>query len=173
MRGQFFTYGGDLVVEQVDGGELVYDGRDHGAHFLDDLAARARAACGDGATVQDVARACDVSVADAETVLARLVAIGLVESDERDGGVSRRQALRQMAGAALGVGLVVSTVAPPASAQVSGPVNDLRCPAGSPYPNGVPSGGCIFGSPHQCCSGRAYGGVAARPVCGRGGQVCL
>ncbi len=91
MRGRFCSYDDDLVVEKVDGGELVYDGRDHGAHYLDEVAARVRHACAGGASLAAVAASCDRTEAEAEVVLTRLIAIGLVErvGESADAGVSR------------------------------------------------------------------------------------
>ena len=156
----------DIVVEAVIDEVLIYDQRADVAHCLGDIAALVWRTCDGGATLGDVAEqlvAHDLAGSGedatelAGTAVSELVEKGLLETSRVGAGaVSRRQALRRMAGvgaAAVVAPLVVSAAVPSAAAAVS-----TSCSS-------------IFGTTcttnTQCCSsaGLQCGGTAITGEC--------
>lgn len=141
MNAEFTAVEQPLTIQATEDGELVYDSRDHGAHHLDATAVLVRRACVGGASLTEIATACDLSVDAAEVILARLAANGLVEA--KGPAMDRRQMLRKAAALTIGTGAVMSVLAPPASAQLS-------C---------RPTNACVpAATPQLCCSGATQSG---------------
>ncbi len=146
MSETFAAVSQHLTVEPLEAGELVYDSRDHGAHHLDALAASVRRACVERRSLAEISATCNVTEDVAQTVLARLTAIGLV--DVHGPSMDRRSMLRKSAGVAIGAGAILSVVAPTAALAASPP-----CPNGSPNPNAPFGAGQCSPADNQCCSG--------------------
>jgi hypothetical protein len=113
----------DLVVEELDGGLVVYDKRRDQAHWLDAGAAAVWRAAAEGGSDTAIAQRVGVDAAIARASLVQLVDIGLVATDSRI-GVSRRTVLRTAAKvgvAGVAAAPIVSAVIPIAAAHASTP----------------------------------------------------
>ena len=163
----------DIVVEQIADEFLVYDRRADTAHCLGDVAALVWRTCDGGATfgeiaeqivAADLARSGDDAIELAETAVSELAEKGLLESSSAAaGGLSRRHALRRIAGvgaAAVAGPLVVSAAVPSAAAAAS-----VAC---------VATGGtCTVTS--VCCTINYICGTGrgqAQECCGPSGAAC-
>ena len=115
----------DIVVDEVVDELLIYDRRADVAHCLGEIAATVWRTCEGGATLgevaeqlvaRDLADSSDDAAELADTAVAELVEKGLLKTSGIGADrVSRRQALRRMAGvgaAALVAPLVVSAAVP-------------------------------------------------------------
>jgi hypothetical protein len=182
----------DIVVEEVIDEVLIYDRRSDVAHCLSEIAALVWRTCEGGATlgeiaeriiVRDLAGSNDAAMELADTAVSELVEKGLLETSgvEASAAVSRRQALRRMAGvggAAVMAPLIVSAAIHPAAAFASPP-----CTAGGAQ--GCPNTACCTGyttctSTHggsgYCCTS-SYGAVcsgtnASTECCSSAGLQC-
>lgn len=105
----------DVVVDELDGGLVVYDTRAHCAHWLEPSAAAVWRACSDSSGESEVASAVGTDVTTCAALLEQLIDIGLVEVVE---GVSRRSMLVSVAkvGAAGTLAAPILSVALPAAA---------------------------------------------------------
>jgi len=127
-----------LVVEELDGGLVVYDGQSSAAHWLDEDAARVWRACGETVEESELALAAGLDAASCATALEGLLEVGLVVGE----GVTRRVALGRAArvGAAGTLAApLVSVVLPAAAAHAStttmgGPGGSGGQGGGSPAP---------------------------------------
>lgn len=144
----------DVVVEDVSDELLIYDRRTDVAHCLSEVAALVWRTCERGATLGEIAEQISqrdlagsgVDAAElANTAVAELVEKGLLETSgaaAAAGLVSRRQALRKMAGvgaAAIAGPLVVSAAVPTAAFAAA------SCSSAS--------GTCGSETGYSCCTG--------------------
>ena len=112
-----------LIVDELDGGLVIYDRRCDRAHWLDAGAAAVWRAAAQGGTDTDIAQRVGVDAASAQASLVQLVDIGLVAADSGL-GVSRRTVLRTAAKvgvAGVAAAPIVSAVIPVAAAHASTP----------------------------------------------------
>jgi hypothetical protein len=165
----------DIVVEQIGGDVLVYDRRADIAHCLGEAAALTWRTCDDGASLSEIAEriaaaglaSSDEAAAElADAAIAELAANDLLEpSSARTGLVTRRRALRRVAGigaAAIAGPLVVSAAVPSAAAALSPP-----CVAN----------GAVCTSTSTCCTstytcGLKHGSSGTLACCIPGGGSC-
>jgi hypothetical protein len=115
--GRFVARRDELVVEDVNGGALIYDTRAGQAHWLEPDAAGVWRACAEARTLSAVAVDCGVTEAQAAEVLERLAALDLLEDVHLE--PDRRTMLRRIAlagGALAGAGTIISTVLAPSDA---------------------------------------------------------
>lgn len=176
----------DLVVEDLGGELLVYDKRTDIAHCLTSVAAAVWRTSRDGADFEDLERAVRELRAgeDAAEALALIAIRELEEKQLLDGPsarpatVSRRDALRKMAGvgmAAVTAPLVVSAAVTTPEAAAQSPLNcsavTVRCDGNNALPccpgltctAGSPAGSRSYCSLTTSCTGRGH-----QP----GGQAC-
>jgi hypothetical protein len=109
----------ELVLDELDGGLVVYDTRAHRAHWLEPSAAAVWRACGAGTDSSEIAAAAELDLTTCLATLDQLIDIGLVEIL---GGVSRRSMLASAAkvGAAGTLAApIISAVIPVAAAHAS------------------------------------------------------
>lgn len=119
---RFVVRGDDTVVEEFDGGLVIYDGREARAHWLDPTASAVWRACREPRTEAEIAGHARLDGARCEIVLSQLIDLGLVEA-ERGSGYSRRAVLRTAAKVGLGGAMaapIISAVVPVAAAAASG-----------------------------------------------------
>ena len=186
----------DVVVEELIDEVLVYDRRGDVAHCLSEIAATVWRTCEGGATLDEVAEqivardlagSSDEAMELADTAVAELVEKGLLETSGVGASrVSRRQALRRMAGvgaAAVVAPLVVSAAVPNSAAavgscaglgvgcfsanSVSNCCPMLYCNNSSVCTTCLPNGDgspCSADTAYQCCSG-ICNTTAASPHC--------
>jgi hypothetical protein len=154
----------DLVVQQFGNELLIYDRRTDVAHCLAETAALVWRACEGGATLDQLAASVvGHTAADGETnalqALAALEEKGLL--DEAGGGVSRRHALRKMAGVGAGALLapLVVSAAVPKSAEAFGSPNTCGSPAAT-------------GQQKKCVNASTFGTGPANTCCGPGLLSC-
>ena len=123
---RFVARANDIVVEQLDDGLVIYDGRAAQAHWLDPSATAVWNACREPRTEAELAGAARLEGPTCKLVLSQLVDLGLVEATPSS-GYSRRVVLRTAAkvGLAGAVGApIISAVVPAAAAALSAmPVN--------------------------------------------------
>ena len=163
----------DVVVDEVVDEVLVYDRRGDVAHCLSEIAATVWRTCEGGATLDEVAEqivardlagSSDEAMELADTAVAELVEKGLLETSGVGASrVSRRQALRRMAGvgaAAVVAPLVVSAAVPKSALAHGSPAS---CKSGIEACTGT-----AFAD-NNCCSG----GPAPGPFCNGTCQNCL
>jgi hypothetical protein len=175
----------DIVVDEVVDELLIYDRRADVAHCLGEIAATVWRTCEGGATLgevaeqlvaRDLADSSDDAAELADTAVAELVEKGLLKTSGIGADrVSRRQALRRMAGvgaAALVAPLVVSAAVPNSAAaagscvglgvgcfsanSVSNCCTMLYCNSSSVCTTCLPNGDgspCSADTAYQCCSG--------------------
>lgn len=118
-----------MLVEELDGGLVVYDAATSQAHSLDPVAARVWRVCDGARTVSDIARAVGLDRATAEAVIVRLGEIGLLEP--ASGGISRRVMLYRSARvgvAAAAAAPVISTVLIPTAAAHASTIGGTTSP---------------------------------------------
>jgi hypothetical protein len=117
----------DIVVEGLDDGLVIYDGRDAQAHWLDPGATAVWNACRQPRTETEIATAAGVDRSRCEIALSQLIDLGLVEA-ESGRGYSRRAVLRGAAKVGLAGAVAVpimSTFVPAAAAAGSGGTGSL------------------------------------------------
>jgi len=111
----------DVVVEELDGGLVIYDGREAQAHWLDPSATAVWRACREPRTEAEIAGAAGLEGPTCGVVLYQLIDLGLVEP--RSGpGYSRRAVIQTAAklGLAGAIGApIISAVVPAAAAALS------------------------------------------------------
>ena len=108
----------DLVVEELDGGLVIYDGRDARAHYLDPSAAAVWRACQELGTEPEILGSAGLDATSGETVLLELIDLGLVET-ESGSRYSRRVMLQTAAKVGLGGAIaapIISAIVPAAAA---------------------------------------------------------
>lgn len=108
----------DLVVEELDGGLVIYDGRDARAHYLDPSATAVWRACEQLSSEPEILGAAGVDAASGEMVLSELIDLGLVEA-ESGSRYSRRVMLSTAAKVGLGGAIaapIISAIVPVAAA---------------------------------------------------------
>lgn len=159
----------DLVVQETGDELLVYDKRTDVAHCLTTVAAAVWRACAEGAEIDEIVHAVSATgvQGDAETLaltaLDELAAKGLLRASLADPGtISRRQALRRMAGASMAaaaVPLVVSAAVTTPEAAASHPCTASNTPC-------VDATTCCHGL--QCATVVNASGTAIVP----GAKVC-
>lgn len=118
---RFVARANDIVVEELDGGLVIYDGREAEAHWLDPTATAVWGACREPRTEAEIADAAGLDGPTCELVVSQLVDLGLVEVTPGS-GYSRRVVLRTAAkvGMAGAVGApIISAVVPAAAAALS------------------------------------------------------
>ncbi len=180
----------DLVVKDLNDEILVYDRDGDSAHCLGPVAAMVWKAC-DGTTRVDAMAerlGGDDALGRVSDALTELKTRGLLDGapePERDReGLSRRQAMYRLAGAAVSAPMIVSVMAPMARAAgscsgpqlggtcVGGPglgnccqnLNDLACQASSTCC--IRPGGQTCATVADCCGGAAFA------LCSGGGTCC-
>ena len=112
----------DVVVEELDGGLVIYDQRDAKAHYLDPSATAVWRACRQSRTEPEIIGAAGLDPKSGEMVLSQLVDLGLVEA-ESGSRYSRRVVLRTAAKVGLGGAIaapIMSALVPMAAAAHSG-----------------------------------------------------
>jgi hypothetical protein len=117
----------DIVVEHLDDGLVIYDGRDTQAHWLDPSATAVWHACHEPRTEAEIATAAGVDGSRCEIALAQLIDLGLVEA-ESGSGYSRRAVLRTAARVGLAGAVaapILSSFVPAAAAASSGRTGNL------------------------------------------------
>jgi hypothetical protein len=123
----------DLVVEELDGGLVIYDGRDARAHYLDPSAAAVWRACQELGTEPEILASAGLDATSGETALLELIDLGLVEA-ESGSRYSRRVMLQTAAKVGLGGAIaapIISAIVPAAAAATS-----FRKPGTPCYPPG-------------------------------------
>jgi hypothetical protein len=113
MMDRFVARTNDLVVEELDGGLVIYDGQEAKAHYLDEGATAVWRACHEPKTEPEIAGAVGLDETSGEVVLSQLIALGLVEAEP-----GSRYSRRAMLGTAAKVGLGGAMAAPIISAFV-------------------------------------------------------
>jgi hypothetical protein len=111
----------DLVVEELDGGLVIYDGQEAQAHYLDASASAVWRACRQPGTEGEIVGAAGIDSTEGETVLSQLIDLGLVEP-EAGSAYSRRTVLRTAVKVGLGGAVaapIISAVVPMAAAAQS------------------------------------------------------
>lgn len=126
-----------LVVEELDGGVVLYDPALNQAHWLDADAAAVWKACVRERSEETIAEATGVSRVALDATLERLVANGLVEVGYEQNGVSRRTVFRQAAK----IGAVGAVAAPIVSAVIPVAVAHASTSGGT-GPGGGTGGAC-------------------------------
>lgn len=124
---RFVARTNDLVVEEFDGGLVIYDGRDAQAHYLDPSATAVWRACRQPKTESEIVGAAGLDATSGETALSQLIDLGLVEA-EAGSRYSRRVVLRTAAKVGLAgtvAAPIISAVVPAAAAAVSGMAKPL------------------------------------------------
>ena len=146
-----------LITEELDGELLVYDSESNLAHALDPEAAALWRACDGHTDSKALAVCCATTHEHVQRTLARLGELGLLEVDQADqDGDTRRDALRKIGIAGVGVATISSVLVPIAAAG--------SC---------VQPGNCVF--PGQtCCTGHPEaffmcGGPAGNVCCAPAG----
>lgn len=174
----------DLVVQELGNELLIYDRRTDVAHCLTETAASVWQACGQGATLDQLADSLvartDASLGsreDAEAMVLRAIGEleekGLLAGDVAPGNVSRRQALGRMAGVGAGVlvaPLVVSAAVPKTAEAFGSPLTCGSPNAGSATKN-CSTKACGTSSTNTCCNAGVSGCPAAVGT-GLGGCWC-
>ena len=153
----------DIVVDEVVDELLIYDRRADVAHCLSEVAALVWRTCEGGATLDgiaeqivahDLAGSSDDATELAQSAVSELVEKGLLEaSGVRAGLVSRRQALRRMAGvgaAAVVAPLVVSAAVPKSALAHGSPPTCITHGSGGCSPHSS-----IYSS-NNCCTANDY-----------------
>jgi hypothetical protein len=110
----------DLLVEECDGGLLIYDTRDHVAHALEGDSVPVWRNLDGHRSITRVAERCELSESTVTEIVARLHALGLlVDETPEAGDISRRAALRRAAKlgavAAVAAPLAITTIAVPSA----------------------------------------------------------
>ena len=149
----------DLIVEDLDGGVVVYDRRNCTAHWLDASAASVWRMADGQRAVQQIARECDLSEPTVADVLLRLHGLELM-AEKAGTGMPRRAALSRMArigGAAILAPVISSVVVPNALAASSVPhcvtaVLGNSTPAFISIGSGSSTGFQIFGTICNGCT---------------------
>jgi hypothetical protein len=142
-----------LVVQQLTDELLVYDQDRHKAHCLNRTAALVWEQCDGKSTVGEIAGRLSLEVS--ERVEAEVVRLAVEQLSRTDllkervglsrGGASRREVMRRIGvGAAVGLPLVTSIVAPKATQAANCRVSGAACTASA-----------------QCCSGVCNAGLCA------------
>lgn len=118
---RFVARTNDLVVEELDGGLVIYDGRDARAHYLDPNAVAVWRACDQPGTQTEILGAAGLDATRGEMVLSELIDLGLVEA-EPGSRYSRRVVLRTAAKVGIGGAIaapIISAAVPVAAAAQS------------------------------------------------------
>lgn len=132
----------NLLVEQIDGEVVAYEGATHRFHLLAPPAAALFDAASLPGDFPDLVRRAagasglELAADEAEAALEQLVAAGLLRDDSVEAGpdVSRRAAVRRLGAIALATPLVTSFLAPSALAAQSGQVMVTPEPSSPPSP---------------------------------------
>lgn len=152
----------DVVVEEVDGGLIVFDRLSDTAHWLDPAAAAVWGMADGHSDVGVIAASCGRTEAEVAEVLLRLEGLNLME-EQSGGGLSRRAALKKMAkvgGTAVAGAAVISTVVVPNALATSSVCDKVTCSTG--------------GTTYQHCTdaqAAATGDCTSNPAC-RSQSVC-
>lgn len=111
----------DIVVEELDGGLVIYNGLEAQAHWLDPSATAVWRACRESSTEAEIADAAGLEGPTCELLVSQLIDLGLVEARSAS-GYSRRAVLQTAAkvGLAGAIGApIISAVVPAAAAALS------------------------------------------------------
>src|SRR5438105_3324576 len=98
ITNRYFARSDGLVVQDMGDELLVYDRREDVAHCLSGAAASVWRGCQDGATRDELAAGADLGDGLVDAALEELAAKQLLDAPLGRSGVTRRHALRRMAG---------------------------------------------------------------------------
>jgi hypothetical protein len=162
--GKYHARAEDLVVQELGNELLIYDRRVDVAHCLTETAASVWRTCEDGATLDELTKAVRAqsateldSLKDAEAKVVRalteLEEKGLLREEAGPGEVSRRQALRRIAGVGAGAVLapLVVSAAVPKSAEAFGSPSTCGYMGGPAKTNVCTAAACGTDVANTCC----------------------